>query len=87
MDRYYDIILGLIPLALFGVTAVLVAAGFGVTTAAPVGAMFSVGLMAHAMFIRAPVDTSVRAESSPAIQSEPQTESGSTPAAPFEAAD
>jgi len=35
MARYYDIVLGLIPLALGGTAAVFLAAGFALTTAVP----------------------------------------------------
>lgn len=56
MTGYYDVVLGLIPLALIGITGVLTLAGVEVTTAVPVGATVSVGLIGHAMFVRAPVD-------------------------------
>lgn len=56
MTGYYDAILGLIPLALLGITGVLTLAGLELTTAVPVGATVSVGLIGHAMFVRAPVD-------------------------------
>jgi len=56
MTGYYDAILGLIPLALVGITGVLTVAGIELTTAVPVGATVSVGLIGHAMFVRAPVD-------------------------------
>jgi len=58
MTGYYDIVLGLIPLALVGITAVLVVVGdFGLTTAIPLASVVSVGLIGHAMFVRAPVDS------------------------------
>ena len=38
MTGYYDYVLGLIPLTLLGLTAILFVAGFGLTTAVPVGA-------------------------------------------------
>lgn len=56
MTGYYDLILGLIPLALLGITGVLTLAGIDFTTAVPVGATVSVALIGHAMFVRAPVD-------------------------------
>lgn len=56
MTGYYDAILGLIPLALLGITGVLTLVGIDLTTAVPVGATVSVGLIGHAMFVRAPVD-------------------------------
>lgn len=88
MDRYYDVILGLIPLALFGITAVLVASGYGVTTAAPVGASVSMLLMGHAMFVRAPVDAPREGtESAATPREEAGSETDSSPATPFETAD
>jgi hypothetical protein len=56
MTGYYDAILGLIPMALFGITGVLTLAGIELTTAVPIGATVSVALIGHAMFVRAPVD-------------------------------
>ena len=57
MTRYYDLILGLIPLAFVGVTGLLVLGGIGLTTAVPLGALVSLGLVIHGMFINGPVDT------------------------------
>lgn len=57
MTSYYDIVLGLIPLALAGITGVLVAVGFELTTAIPLASVVAVGLIGHAMFVRAPVDS------------------------------
>jgi hypothetical protein len=57
--NYYDLILGLIPLALLGLTGVLTLGGLTLTTAVPIAASASVGLIGHALFIRAPVDHSV----------------------------
>jgi hypothetical protein len=58
MTEYYDLILGLIPLTFAGITGSLVAAGFSLTTAVPVASVIAVGLIGHAMFVRAPVDGS-----------------------------
>ena len=55
MTDYYDIVLGLIPLTVGGVTAVLAAVGLSVSLAVSVGSLLSVGLIGHAMFVRAPV--------------------------------
>lgn len=62
MSRYYDFVLGMIPLALGGIAAVLVAMGFTVTTAVPVASTVAVGLIGHAMFVNGPVDAGVGAE-------------------------
>lgn len=56
MTGYYDIVLGLIPLALAGITGVLTLVGFELTTAIPLASLVAVGLIGHAMFVRTPVD-------------------------------
>jgi hypothetical protein len=56
MTGYYDIVLGLIPLTLAGITALLTVLGVALTTAVPVASVFAVGLVGHAMFVRSPVD-------------------------------
>lgn len=68
MTGYYDLILGLIPLALVGVTGTLSAAGLALTTAVPLGAGVSVLLVGHALFVNGPVD-------SPASSPSPSTRS------------
>lgn len=57
MTGYYDLVLGLIPLALVGITGVLTVAGLSITVAVPAAATVSVGLIGHAMFVRSPVDS------------------------------
>jgi hypothetical protein len=56
MTRYYDIVLALIPLALVGITGVLTLTGVTLTTAVPLGAMATLPVVGHAMFVRAPSD-------------------------------
>lgn len=56
MTGYYDIVLGLIPLALAGITGLLWSVGFHLTTAIPLASLVAVGLIGHAMFVRTPVD-------------------------------
>lgn len=56
MTGYYDIILGLIPVALLGVTAALTVVGISLTSAVSLGALVAVVLVGHAMFVNAPVD-------------------------------
>lgn len=58
MAQYYDLILGLIPLALGGITTVLVALGVSLTVAVPLAAAVSVALIGHGMFINSPVTES-----------------------------
>ncbi|WP_137285163.1 hypothetical protein [Halorussus salinisoli] len=55
--NYYDLILGLIPLALLGLTALFTSFGFGLTTAVPVAGTVSVGMIGHAMFVRTPTNS------------------------------
>jgi hypothetical protein len=56
MASYYDLVLGLIPLALFVVAGLATVAGLGLTTAVPLGAGVSIAVMGHAMFVNGPVD-------------------------------
>ncbi|MFB6166597.1 MAG: hypothetical protein ABEJ31_15670 [Haloarculaceae archaeon] len=77
MTGYYDIILGLIPVSLAGISAVLVATGLGITTAVPLASLVAVGLIGHAMFVNAPVDAPAGQQSSNATSA--------TDAAPFSA--
>lgn len=57
MTGYYDLVLGLIPLTLAGVTGVLFAFGVPLSAAIPLSSVVSVGLIGHAMFVRTPVST------------------------------
>ncbi|MFB6222540.1 MAG: hypothetical protein ABEH86_02560 [Haloarcula sp.] len=56
MTGYYDVVLGLIPLAMAGITGSLLTAGVELTTAIPMASVVAVGLIGHALFVRAPVD-------------------------------
>ncbi|PSP79634.1 hypothetical protein BRC81_03775 [Halobacteriales archaeon QS_1_68_20] len=85
MVHYYDLVLGLIPLALFGTTAALVAAGFGLTVAAPVGGILSASLVGHALFVKGPVDATGRTGSD--VTEDSRTDAGSSAASPLETAD
>lgn len=57
MTGYYDVVLGLIPLTLAGITGTLAFAGLGLTVAVTVGALVAVLVMGHAMFVRGPTVT------------------------------
>jgi len=74
MTGYYDVVLGLIPLALVGITAALVVTGVQLTVAVPVASAVAVGLMSHAMFVRAPVEAPVPPEEPTTPGSSPPTE-------------
>ena len=54
MAHYYDLVLGLIPLALGGITTVLAAVGVSLTLAVPLAAAVAVALIGHGMFVRSP---------------------------------
>lgn len=54
MAGYYDLVLGLIPVALVGITAALTVVGLSLTASIPVGAFVAMGLMGHAMFVNTP---------------------------------
>lgn len=56
MTGYYDIVLGLVPLALVGVGGGLSVAGWSLTTAVTVAGLLSVLIVGHAMFVNGPVD-------------------------------
>lgn len=57
--NYYDIVLGLIPLALGSIASVLILSGVTPTTAVALGSASAAGLVGHAMFIRTPTDEPV----------------------------
>lgn len=69
MTRYYDIILGLIPVTLAGLTVALLLAGLQLTVAVPVSSLAAAGLIGHAMFIRGPVDSRPSPAGGPGYQS------------------
>lgn len=55
MLGYYDVVLGLIPLALGGVTGALALFGLELTMALPLACLVAIGLIGHALFVRSPV--------------------------------
>lgn len=55
MPGYYDLVLGLIPLSLAGISGVLVATGMALTLAIPLAGVIAIALIGHAMFVRTPV--------------------------------
>ena len=56
MAGYYDIVLGLVPVALLGITAALTVVGVSLTSAVPIGALVALGIIGHSMFVNSPVD-------------------------------
>ncbi len=57
MTGYYDYVLGIIPLALLGITTVLSVVGFPLTLAVPAGASVAGLVVGHALFVNGPVDS------------------------------
>lgn len=57
MASYYDFVLALIPLSLLGVSGALTGVGLDLSLAVPLGATVAAGLIGHAMFVRAPIET------------------------------
>jgi hypothetical protein len=54
MIGYYDVVLGLIPLTLIGVSGALMATGMSLSVAVPLAGLVVIGLIGHAMFVRTP---------------------------------
>jgi hypothetical protein len=57
MTTYYDFVLGVIPLALFGLGGGLFAAGFPLELGLTVGGLLAIALIGHAIFVNAPVSS------------------------------
>ena len=51
---YYDLVLGSIPASLLGGTGLLNVIGIDLTMAIPLAASFALGVILHALFVRAP---------------------------------
>lgn len=58
MAGYYDVVLGLIPLTLAGITGGLTVAGLSLSVAIPLAGVVSIALIGHAMFVRTPAAAS-----------------------------
>lgn len=56
MIGYYDLVLGLIPLSLFGLTGTLAVGGLTLTTAITIASLAAIAIVGHALFVNAPVD-------------------------------
>lgn len=54
MAGYYDLVLGVIPLSLAGLTALLLVGGASLSVAVPLASVVTVGVMGHAMFVNGP---------------------------------
>lgn len=71
MVQYYDLILGLIPLALGGITIALLAVGVSLTVAVPLAAVVAVALIGHGMFVNSPVASTSQPNSTPQRENVP----------------
>lgn len=56
MVGYYDLILGAVPLSLFGVTGGLYGIGVELTLAVPLAASLAAAVIGHGLFVNAPID-------------------------------
>jgi hypothetical protein len=56
MPEYYDYVLGLIPVALVGVSGLLSLGGLGRTPAVSAGGLLAVALVGHALFVNGPTE-------------------------------
>lgn len=56
MIGYYDLVLGLVPLSLLGVSGGLYGLGVDLTIAVPLAAALSAGIIGHGLFVNAPVE-------------------------------
>ncbi|SFR58670.1 hypothetical protein [Halogeometricum limi] len=81
MTGYYDYVLGLIPVALFGLTGTLTVAGFGLTQAVPIAAGVAACIIGHALFVNGPVS----AGASQSVETDVSTTTRSNPATPVDA--
>jgi len=79
MIGYYDLVLGLVPAALLGISGALYGVGIDITIAVPVAAAAAAAVIGHGLFVNAPVDE-------PRVFDEPAV-AAPAPAAPGVAAD
>lgn len=56
MTRYYDIILGSIPIVLFGIPGFFHLVGHQLTAGILIGGLGAAGLVGHALFIKSPTE-------------------------------
>ena len=67
MDRYYDLVLGLIPVALLGLGGSLFLVGLGLQVAVSIAGLSAALLIGHALFVNGPApSTPARTEESSA---------------------
>lgn len=71
MTGYYDYVLGLIPVAMLGITALLSLGGLSMSLAIPAGASVSALVIGHALFVNGPVSPASDAGPAPSTQQAP----------------
>jgi hypothetical protein len=59
MSHYYDLVLVLVPLVLAGITGTLALADVALTSAVSAGALATLPIIGHAVFVRTPGRSSV----------------------------
>ncbi|SDM35829.1 hypothetical protein SAMN04487949_1398 [Halogranum gelatinilyticum] len=65
MTGYYDYVLGVIPLALLGITAALSIVGLPLTVAVPAGASVAGLVVGHALFVNGPATAAPQPTATP----------------------
>jgi hypothetical protein len=71
MTGYYDYVLGVIPLALLGITAALSIVGLPLTVAVPAGASVAGLVVGHALFVNGPATPAAPQPTAQPVQSPP----------------
>lgn len=56
MIGYYDLVLGLVPLTLLGVSGGLYGLGFDLVVAVPLAAALAAAVIGHGLFVNAPIE-------------------------------
>jgi len=72
MTGYYDLVLGLIPLTLLGLSGSLSMAGVTITSAVTVAATVGLLIVGHALFVNAPVGQEATAPAADDASASPQ---------------
>lgn len=62
MIGYYDLVLGLVPATLLGISGALYGAGIDLAIAVPLAAATAAAIIAHGLFVNAPVDEATAPE-------------------------
>ena len=60
MAKYYDLLLGFVPLAFVGFTSMAALFSVSLLTGVTLGALVALALVVHGLFVNAPTDVSTR---------------------------